>query len=76
VLRIALINLGLNVLLLAALVPSGGPPGAALAVVATECGNTYLQSRAAGLGRGTWATRVVALSLILGALTFAMSYGR
>jgi peptidoglycan biosynthesis protein MviN/MurJ (putative lipid II flippase) len=72
VLRIALINLGVTVLVLAVLLPSGGPPAAALAVVCTECANTWLQSRAAGLARGAWSRRVAAVCLAAGAVTFAL----
>jgi PST family polysaccharide transporter len=72
VLRIALINLGVTVLVLAVLLPSGGPPAAALAVVCTECANTWLQSRAAGLARGAWSWRVAAVCMAAGAVTFAL----
>ena len=77
VLRIALVNLVVNVLALAVLLPRNGPPAAAMAVVCTECGNTVLQSRAAGLGAAAWSIRVAATSLAAGALMFWMAiHGR
>jgi O-antigen/teichoic acid export membrane protein len=72
VLRIALSNLGVTVVVLALLLPTGGPPAAALAVVCTECANTWLQSRAAGLARGAWSWRLAALCLAAGLITFAL----
>jgi O-antigen/teichoic acid export membrane protein len=72
VLRIALVNLGVTGLVLALLLPTGGPAAAALAVVCTECANTWLQSRAAGLGRGAWSWRLAALCLAAGLITFAL----
>ena len=73
VLRIALINLIVNIVALALLLPAGGPPAAALAVVCTECGNTILQSRAAGLGAGSWSVRVAIVSLGAGIIMFGIA---
>jgi O-antigen/teichoic acid export membrane protein len=73
VLNIALVNLVVNVVTLAVLLPSSGPPAAALAVVCTECGNTFLQSRAAGLGAGSWSMRLAAVSLAAGFFVFGVA---
>jgi O-antigen/teichoic acid export membrane protein len=70
VLLIALGNLVVNAALILALVPAGGPPAVALAVVATESLNTALQSRAAGLPYRAWSWPVAAVSLVAGALNF------
>jgi hypothetical protein len=40
--------------------------------VCTECANTWLQSRAAGLARGAWSWRLAALCLAAGLITFAL----
>jgi O-antigen/teichoic acid export membrane protein len=70
VLLIALGNLVVNAALILALVPAGGPPAVALAVVATESLNTALQSRAAGLPYRAWSWPVAAVSLVAGAVNF------
>ncbi len=70
VFRIALINLLVNLGLLAALLPSGGPPAVALAVVTTECANTFLQGRAAQLPLSSLPYQVAALSLLASLILF------
>jgi len=72
VLRIAAGNLCLNGVLVVLLIPRYGPPGAALAVVATEVANTAWQSRAAGLPAGSWTWRIAGLSLIAGLVIFLL----
>lgn len=64
VMRIALGNLVVNAVLIFALVPAGGPPAVALAVVATESLNTALQSRAAGLPYRAWSWVGAGVSLV------------
>jgi peptidoglycan biosynthesis protein MviN/MurJ (putative lipid II flippase) len=73
VLLIALGNLVVNAALIVALVPAGGPPAVALAVVATESLNTALQSHAAGLPYRTWSWPVAAVSLVAGVFAFLLS---
>lgn len=73
VLAIALINLGVNIVALAVLLPTGGPPAAALAVVCTECANTALQSRAARLEAGAWSWWVAAICLAAALVTFGLA---
>ena len=70
VLLIALGNLVVNAALILALVPAGGPPAVAVAVVVTESVNTALQSRAAGLSLRAWSWAVAAVSLLAGVVTF------
>jgi O-antigen/teichoic acid export membrane protein len=73
VLLIALGNLVVNAALIVALVPAGGPPAVALAVVATESLNTALQSHAAGLPYRAWSWPVAAVSLVAGVFAFLLS---
>ena len=74
VLRIAGGNLCLNGVLVVLLIPRFGPPGAALAVVATEAANTAWQSRAAGLPANSWTWRIAGLSLIAGLVIFLLGH--
>lgn len=73
VLRIAVVNLVVNVSALAVLLQLSGPPAAAMAVVCTECGNSFLQSRAAGLGAWSWSIRVAGISLAAGLVMFGVA---
>jgi O-antigen/teichoic acid export membrane protein len=73
VLGIAVVNLVVNVAALAVLLQFSGPPAAAMAVVCTECGNSFLQSRAAGLGPRSWSMRVAGISLAAGLVMFAVA---
>jgi O-antigen/teichoic acid export membrane protein len=70
VLRIAVLNLVVNIGLLVALVPSLGAPGVAVAVLTTEALNTALQARAAGLSPRSPPLLIATLSLSLGVLLF------
>jgi O-antigen/teichoic acid export membrane protein len=73
VLGIAAVNLVVNVSALAVLLQFSGPPAAAMAVVCTECGNSFLQSRAAGLGARSWSMRVAGISLAAGLVMFGVA---
>jgi hypothetical protein len=44
-----------------------------MAVVCTECGNSFLQSRAAGLGARSWSMRVAGISLAAGLVMFGVA---
>ena len=70
VLRIAALNLVVNVGLLIGLVPAWGPPGVAVAVLITEALNTALQARAAGLSPRSPPFLMAVFSLSLGLLLF------
>jgi peptidoglycan biosynthesis protein MviN/MurJ (putative lipid II flippase) len=70
VLRIAVLNLVVNIGLLVALVPSLGAPGVAVAVLTTEALNTALQARAAGLSPRSPPFLIMTLSLSLGVFLF------
>jgi len=71
VLRIAVINLLVNMGALLMLVPRWGPPGVALAVVITECVNTMLQTQAARLPGGKWLWVMAMLCLVGAIVSFA-----
>ncbi|HKC46006.1 MAG TPA: oligosaccharide flippase family protein [Gemmatimonadales bacterium] len=73
VLGIAVLNLVVNGAALTVFLQISGPPGAAMAVVCTECGNTFLQSRAAGLGPKSWSIWVAGISLIAGFAMFGIA---
>ena len=70
VLRIAVLNLVVNIGLLVALVPAMGAAGVALAVLTTEALNTALQARAAGMSPRSPPLLIAASSLSLGVFLF------
>jgi O-antigen/teichoic acid export membrane protein len=70
VLRIAVMNLVVNIGLLVALVPAWGAPGVAIAVLTTEALNTALQARAAGLSPRSPPFLIAAFSLSVGFFLF------
>lgn len=70
VLRIAVLNLVVNVGLLVGLVPVWGAPGVAVAVLTTEALNTALQARAAGLSPRSPPFLMAVFSLSLGVFLF------
>ncbi len=70
VLRIAVLNLVVNVGLLVVLVPAWGPLGVAVAVLTTEALNTALQARAANLSPRSPPFLMAVCSLSLGVFLF------
>ncbi|HTH65989.1 MAG TPA: oligosaccharide flippase family protein [Gemmatimonadales bacterium] len=70
VMRIGIVNLITNAALVALLIPTTGPLGAAFAIVGTESANTMWQSSVAGLGPRAWTWWVAALCFGAGLCMF------